>query len=231
METPADRLLVLRERLESAARKAGRDPSEIELMAVSKNFPASVIREVAESGQLLFGENRVQEAESKIPDLPARLRWHLIGHLQSNKIRKALPLFEAIHSIDSMEIAHGVNRIAAELGLFPKVYLQANLAEEASKHGFSEAALSRHLDDLLGLDHLEILGLMTIPPVREDPEESRADFAALRELRDHLAARAGIPLDGLSMGMSDDFPIAIEEGATIVRVGSALFGSRKNTAP
>jgi pyridoxal phosphate enzyme (YggS family) len=231
METPADRLLVLRERLEAAARKAGREPGEIELMAVSKNFPAPVIREVVESGQLLFGENRVQEAESKIPDLPARLRWHLIGHLQSNKIRKALPLFEAIHSIDSLDIARGVNRVATELGLFPKVYLQANLAEEASKYGFGEQALLRHLDELLALDHLEILGLMTIPPVREDPEESRADFAALRELRDRLATRAGIPLDGLSMGMSDDFPIAIEEGATIVRVGSALFGPRKPTTP
>ena len=231
METPADRLLVLRERLEAAARKAGREPGEIELMAVSKNFPASVIREVVESGQLLFGENRVQEAESKIPDLPARLRWHLIGHLQSNKIRKALPLFEAIHSIDSLDIARGVNRVATELGLFPKVYLQANLAEEASKYGFGEQALLRHLDELLALDHLEILGLMTIPPVRGDPEESRADFAALRELRDRLATRAGIPLDGLSMGMSDDFPIAIEEGATIVRVGSALFGPRKPTTP
>ena len=230
METPADRLLVLRERLESAARKAGRDPADIELMAVSKNFPAAVIREVVESGQLLFGENRVQEAESKIPDLPSRLRWHLIGHLQSNKIRKALPLFEAIHSIDSLEIARNVNRVAAELGHFPKVYLQANLAEEASKYGFSEQALVAHLDELLALDHLEILGLMTIPPVRPDPEESRADFAELRELRDRLAIRAGIPLSGLSMGMSDDFPIAIEEGATIVRVGSALFGSRKANA-
>jgi pyridoxal phosphate enzyme (YggS family) len=230
METPADRLLILQERLESAARKAGRAPSEIELMAVSKNFPAPVIREVVDSGQLLFGENRVQEAESKIPDLPARLRWHLIGHLQSNKIRKALPLFEAIHSIDSLELATNVNRVAAELGLFPKVYLQANLAEEAAKYGFTENDLLIHLDDLLALDHLEILGLMTIPPVRPDPEDSRADFAELRELRDRLATRAGIPLDGLSMGMSDDFPIAIEEGATVVRVGSALFGSRKTSA-
>jgi hypothetical protein len=226
MESPSDRLLEIRERLASAARKAGRDPAEIELMAVSKNFPAPTIREVAESGHLLFGENRVQEAESKIPELPTRLRWHLIGHLQSNKIRKALPLFEAIHSIDSLELARSLNRVAAELGLFPKVYLQANLAAEASKYGFTESTLVSHLDELLGLDHLEILGLMTIPPVREDPEDSRADFAALRELRDRLAQRAGIPLSGLSMGMSDDFPIAIEEGATIVRVGSALFGSR-----
>lgn len=229
METPADRLLIVRERLDSAARTAGRDPREIALMAVAKNFPAPVVREVAEAGQILFGENRVQEAESKIPDLPARLRWHLIGHLQSNKIRKALPLFEAIHSIDSLDLARNVNRVASELGLFPKVYLQANLAGEASKYGFTEHELLVQLDDLLALDHLEILGLMAIPPTRPDPEESRADFAELRELRDRLANRAGIPLDGLSMGMSDDFPIAIEEGATVVRVGSALFGPRKAT--
>ena len=227
MDTPSNRLIEIRDRLATAARKAGRDPESIELMAVSKNFPAAVVREVAEAGQLLFGENRVQEAEGKIPELPGRLRWHLIGHLQSNKIRKALPLFECIHSIDSLDLARAVNRVAAELGVFPKVYLQANLAKEASKYGFSEADFEQCLDELLGLDHLEILGLMTIPPVRPDPEVSRADFAALRDLRDRLAVRAGIPLGGLSMGMSDDFPVAIEEGATVVRVGSALFGARK----
>lgn len=231
MESPPDRLLAIRERLNAAARKAGRDPGAIELMAVSKNFPVPVIREVVDCGQLLFGENRVQEAESKIPELPSRLRWHLIGHLQSNKIRKALALFETIHSLDSLDLARALNRVAAELGLFPKVYLQANLAAETSKYGFTETALVHHLDELLALDHLEILGLMAIPPVRDDPEESRTDFAALRELRDRLATRAGIPLSGLSMGMSDDFPIAIEEGSTVVRVGSALFGSRKKTNP
>lgn len=227
MDCPADRLLQIRECLESAVRTAGRSSGEVELMAVSKKVATAAIREVAESGQLLFGENRVQEAESKIPDLPAKLRWHLIGHLQSNKIRKALPLFEAIHSIDSLELAASVNRVAGEIGLFPKVYLQVNLADESSKFGFSEDAITRQLDDLLALERLEILGLMSIPPPREDPGESRADFVEVRELRDRLATRAGIPLSGLSMGMSHDFPIAIEEGATVVRVGSALFGERK----
>lgn len=226
MDTITDRLIHIRTQLADAARKAGRSPESIELMAVSKNFPAAVVREAADAGQSLFGENRVQEAEGKIPDLPSRLRWHLIGHLQSNKIRKALASFECIHSIDSLDLALAVNRVAAELGVFPKVYLQANLAREASKYGFSESDFTACLDDLLGLDHLEILGLMTIPPVRPDPADSRADFAALRELRDRLATRSGIPLTGLSMGMSGDFPIAIEEGATIVRVGSALFGAR-----
>ncbi len=219
--------MLIRERLEAAARKAGRAPGDIELMAVSKNFPAAVVREAVDAGQLLFGENRVQEAEGKIPELPSRLRWHLIGHLQSNKVRKALPLFEAIHSLDSLELAQAVNRLASELGLFPKVYIQANLAREASKFGFTKGDLETQLDEILGLERLHILGLMTIPPIRPDPEDSRGDFAALRELRDRLAVRSGIPLTGLSMGMSEDFPIAIEEGATIVRVGSALFGSRK----
>jgi len=226
MDSLSDRLAALQARLAEAAARSGRAPSAVELLAVSKTFPAARVREAVEAGHCLFGESRVQEAEPKIAELPSRLRWHFVGHLQANKVRKALPLFEAIHSIDSLELARTVDRVAGELGLFPKVYLQANLAREASKFGFTREDFERDLDELLGLGRLQVVGLMAIPPVRPDPEESRADFAALRALRDHLEARAGIPLPGLSMGMSDDFPIAVEEGATIVRVGSALFGAR-----
>lgn len=231
MDSLADRLAAIQERLAEAAARSGRKPSTVELLAVSKTFPAARVREAVEAGHCLFGESRVQEAEPKIAELPARLRWHFVGHLQGNKVRKALPLFEAIHSIDSLELARSVDRVACELGLFPQVYLQANLAREASKFGFTRQDFERDLDELLGLGRLQIAGLMAIPPARPDPEESRADFAALRDLRDHLAARAGIPLPGLSMGMSDDFPVAVEEGATIVRVGTALFGSRTAAKP
>ena len=231
MESISDRLNEIRGRLAEAALRSGRAPEAVELLAVSKTFPESSVREAMEAGQMLFGESRVQEAEGKIPGLPARLRWHFIGHLQGNKVRRALSLFEAIHSVSSLDLALAVDRLAGELGLFPKVFLQANLARESSKFGFTRDDLVRHLDTLLGLERVQILGLMAIPPLRPDPEESRADFAAMRRLRDELVARGGVPLPGLSMGMSDDFPVAVEEGATIVRVGSALFGRRPKPPP
>ena len=231
MESISDRLERIRERVAEAAVRSGRPPEAVELLAVSKTFPESSVREAMEAGQDLFGESRVQEAEAKIPGLPSRLRWHFIGHLQGNKVRRALSLFEAIHSISSLDLARTVDRVAGELGVFPKIFLQANLARESSKHGFTRADFERDLEALLGLERVQIVGLMAIPPVRPDPEESRADFAALRGLRDHLVSLGGIPLPGLSMGMSDDFPIAIEEGSTIVRVGSALFGDRPKPGP
>jgi PLP dependent protein len=226
MDKLADRLADLRARIAAAAGRAGRPADAVELLAVAKTFPAEAVREAAAAGHILFGESRVQEAEAKIPQLPQSLRWHHIGHLQGNKVRRALPLFEALHGIDSAELAATVDRVAAELGLFPRVYLQVNLAGEASKFGFHPAALVAALEALLALPRLQIQGLMAIPPPRPSPGETRADFAALREFRDDLERRAGSPLPGLSMGMSDDFEPAIEEGATIVRVGSALFGKR-----
>ena len=226
MNSSVDRLLAIQNQVAEATRRAGRPADSVELMAVSKNFSAEKVREVVDAGQVLFGENRVQEAESKIPDLPSKLRWHLIGHLQSNKVRRALPLFEVIHSVDSLELARQIQRVATELGLFPKVYLQANLARESSKYGFTREDFDSQYEEILQLDRLQVLGLMAIPPVRANSAESRADFVALRTLRDQLEVSGGVPLPGLSMGMSSDFPIAIEEGATIVRVGSALFGER-----
>ncbi len=224
----AAQLAEIRERVGSAARRAGRAPEEVEVMVVSKTFPAEVVREAVDAGQVMFGENKIQEALGKIPLLPSTLRWHLIGHMQRNKVRKALPAFEAIHSIDSVKLANYADGIASELGLSPRVYLQVNIGEEESKHGFSGEELDRALEALLQLERLEVTGLMCLPPAESDPRDSRRWFAALRALRDRLEARGGVPLPGLSMGMSGDFEIAIEEGATIVRVGSAVFGNRKS---
>ncbi|MFP6872459.1 MAG: YggS family pyridoxal phosphate-dependent enzyme [Verrucomicrobiales bacterium] len=218
----------VKERITGAAESSGRDPSGIELIAVSKTWPADTIAELAECGHDLFGENRVQELEAKVPALPARLRWHFIGHLQKNKIRKVLPVVETIHSVDSSDLAGRINRIAADLGLFPKIYLQVNTAGEAGKFGFSADEIRKEFDALLELERIEIIGLMAIPPLTSDPEATRREFTALRELRDELTAHSGLPLTGLSMGMSHDYEIAIEEGSTAVRVGSSIFGTRKS---
>ncbi len=226
MSTIAENLAAIRDRIDTTALRAGRDPSAVELVAVSKTHPAEKIREAAEEGQVLFGENRVQEALVKIPALPGRLRWHLIGHLQSNKVRKALPLFELIHGVDSAELARDIDRIGGELGLHPRVLLEVNVSGEGSKHGFEPEVLERELDGLLSLPRVQVEGFMTMAPLAPEAEASRPFFAALRELRDRLAVRAGIPLPILSMGMSGDFEVAVEEGATLVRVGSSIFGSR-----
>lgn len=226
MSTIVENLEAVRSRIAAAAARAGRNPAEVELVAVSKTYPAERIREAAEAGQELFGESRVQEALLKIPLLPGRLRWHFIGHLQANKVRKALPLFELIHGVDTVEIARDIDRIAADLGLHPRVLLEVNVSGEGSKHGFTPEDLERALDELLALPRVQVEGFMTMAPLASEAEASRSFFAALRSLRDRLAERAGIPLQTLSMGMSGDYGVAVEEGATLVRVGSAIFGSR-----
>lgn len=226
MASVADNLEAIRTRVASAVQRSHRNATEVELLAVSKTFPVEVIQEAVDAGQTLFGENKVQELLAKQPALSSKLRWHLIGHLQSNKIRKCLPLVEAIHSVDSIDLARDINRIAGELGLFPKVYLEVNVAAESTKHGFKPDALKAQLDDLYTLDRLYIQGLMCIPPFDANAEQTRRHFVFLRELRDELQVLGGAPLPKLSMGMSHDFEIAIEEGSTIVRVGSAIFGSR-----
>jgi pyridoxal phosphate enzyme (YggS family) len=223
----SERFDLIRTRIASAAERARRSSNEIELVAVSKTHPAELVREAMEAaGQELFGESRVQEALVKIPMLPGRLRWHFIGHLQSNKVRKALPLFELVHGVDSPEIAREIDRIAGEFGLFPRVLLEVNVSGEGSKRGFSPESLTREIEGLLTLPRVQVEGLMTMAPLAAEKEASRPYFAMLRELRDSLALRAGIPLRSLSMGMSGDFEVAVEEGATLVRVGSALFGER-----
>lgn len=226
MPSIAENLESVRANISAAASRSGRDASLVDLIAVSKTYPADVIREAVDAGQELFGENRVQEALIKIPNLPCSIRWHLIGHLQSNKVRKALPLFELIHGVDSTDLARDIDRIAAEEGMHPRILLEVNVSGEGSKHGFSPENLERELDGLLALPRVQVEGFMTMAPLAQDPESARPYFAALRELRDRLAEKAGIPLGTLSMGMSGDYQVAVEEGATLVRVGSAIFGSR-----
>ncbi len=221
-----DNLILVKSKIAEAALRVHRQAEDVELIAVSKTFPASVIREAVDAGHCLYGENRVQELLGKISDLPSNLRWHLIGHLQSNKIRKILPVVEAIHSVDSLDLARDINRIAAELGLYPKVYLEVNVAAEVTKHGFTVAQLEADLDDLLMLERLKIQGFMCVPPISAESESSRKYFVFLRDVRDKMSQRAGVPFTGLSMGMSGDYTVAVEEGATIVRVGSAIFGGR-----
>jgi pyridoxal phosphate enzyme (YggS family) len=231
MSTLVENLESVRSRIASAATKAGRNPDDVTLVAISKTHPVEMIREAIDAGQELFGESRVQEALVKIPSLPGRLRWHFIGHLQSNKVRKVLPYFELIHGIDSLDLARDIDRIAAESGLHPRVLLEVNVSGEGSKHGFSPEALESSLDELLALPRVQVEGFMTMAPLAPEAEASRRYFAALRELRDRLAAKAGIPLPTLSMGMSGDYEVAVEEGASLVRVGSAIFGGRTKNPP
>jgi pyridoxal phosphate enzyme (YggS family) len=223
------RLDDVRARLVHAAGRARRDPATIRLVAVSKTFGVDAIREIAGSGQLDFGENRIQEALPKIDatrDLP--LRWHLIGHLQSNKARKAVDQFAVIHSIDSVTLLERVNRAAGEAGRTVDVLIQVDLAGEATKHGLPAGDVPAAVESALACESARLVGLMLLPPWHDDPETTRPYFARLRSLRDDLVAR-GTPaaaLRELSMGMSHDFEVAIEEGATIVRVGTAIFGER-----
>jgi pyridoxal phosphate enzyme (YggS family) len=226
MGSVAENLKGVRQQIAEAAAKVGRAADEIELVAITKTHPADKVREAIEAGQTLFGESRVQEARAKIPELPSSIRWHFVGHLQKNKIRHALPLFEMIHSVDSLALAQEINRIAEAEGTHPRILLEVNVAGEGSKFGFPPDKLREQMEELLAPPRLSILGLMTIPPLAEEAEASRRYFVQLRELRDRLQAEFRVDLAQLSMGMTQDFPIAVEEGATLVRVGTAIFGKR-----
>jgi len=226
MASVAENLEHVREQIAQAATKAGRNVDEVQLVAITKTHPAEKVREAYEAGQILFGESRVQEARVKIPELPSNVRWHFVGHLQKNKIRHALPLFELIHSVDSLALAEDMNRIAEEEGLHPRVLLELNVAGEGSKFGFKREKVREQMEALLALPRLSILGLMTIPPLAEEAEASRKYFVQLRKLRDYLQSEFRVDLAQLSMGMTQDFAVAVEEGATIVRVGTAIFGER-----
>jgi pyridoxal phosphate enzyme (YggS family) len=228
MSSIADNLDRVLEKIASAAANSGRSADEIELVAITKTHPAEKVREAIEAGQTLFGESRVQEARAKIPELPSNLRWHFVGHLQKNKVRQALQLFEMIHSVDSFALAQDVDRIAQEEGSHPRVLLEVNVAGEGSKFGFTPVHLREQMEALLALPRLSIEGLMCIPPLAGESEDSRKFFVQLRELRHSLEKEFNIKLPQLSMGMTQDFPIAIQEGATLVRVGTAIFGERKH---
>ena len=222
----AENLERVRKQIAEAAAKAGRPANEIELVSITKTHPAEKVREAVEAGHTLFGESRVQEARAKIPELPSNLRWHFVGHLQKNKIRHALPLFELFHGVDSLALAQEMNRIAADEGMHPRVLLEVNVAGEGSKFGFKPETVRAEMDSLVTLPRLSVEGLMCIPPLAEEAEASRIFFVQLRELRDSLEKEFDVKLPHLSMGMTSDFPIAVEEGATLVRVGTAIFGER-----
>jgi pyridoxal phosphate enzyme (YggS family) len=226
MNSIAENLARVREQIAQAAAKTGRAANEIALVAITKTHPAEKVREAMEAGQTLFGESKVQEARAKIPELPSNVRWHFVGHLQKNKIRHALPLFEMIHSVDSLALAQEINRIAADEGMHLRALLEVNVAGEGSKFGFAPDKLHAEMEELLALPRLSIEGLMIIPPLAEEAQASRTFFVRLRELRDALEKEFDLKLPELSMGMTNDFMVAIEEGATLVRVGTAIFGER-----
>jgi pyridoxal phosphate enzyme (YggS family) len=220
------RLQLVRDHIATAARGAGRDPAAVRLVAVSKTHPADAVAAAAATGQVDFGESRVQEARDKIPAAPAGLTWHFLGHLQKNKVRQALPLFSFFHSIDSTALAEAINRIAGENGQTVEGLLEINVSGEASKYGFSPDQVRTEFSALAKLPHLRLRGLMTMAPYSDNPEEARPFFRALRELRDELQAAHGHPLPELSMGMSGDYEPAIDEGSTLVRIGTSIFGER-----
>jgi len=217
------------ERIERACERSGRGHDDVKLVAVSKTVPAATVRRAVECGQTVFGENRVQEALGKLDEVGPGARWHLIGHLQRNKVRLAVGAFELIHAIDDVDLAREVDRRAAARRIVQPVLLQVNLAREATKFGVGADELPAVLDAALGLAHVAVRGLMMIPPPVARADDSRRWFVELRELRGAMVRRTGRDLPELSMGMTDDFEVAIEEGATLVRVGRAIFGERHAT--
>jgi PLP dependent protein len=226
--TIAENVVRVRERMEAAARRAGRDPGSVKLVAVSKTVDAGRVRQALEAGVNLLGENYVQEAQRKIEELGRGAGWHFIGHLQSNKARVAVGLFDWVHSVDSLRLAEELSRAAQQQNRVLPVLLQVNLGKEATKFGAQEEEVFRLLEKMASLPGISVKGLMTLPPYGEDPEESRPYFRALRALLEAVSRRgiSGVLLEELSMGMSDDFEVAVEEGATLVRVGTAIFGPR-----
>jgi PLP dependent protein len=222
----AANLETLQQRIHRACERAGRAPDEITLLAVTKGQPPEVVKAAADLGQFFFGENKVQEARAKIPLCPGKLRWHFIGHLQSNKCRDAVELFEMIQSVDSLSLAQEIAKRAEQGARTMSIMLEVNAAGEASKFGYPPEQLLAELKAIHALSRLEIQGLMTIPPWSPEAEKVRPYFRRLRELKAECEQILGVSLLHLSMGMSDDFEVAIEEGATMVRIGTALFGPR-----
>jgi pyridoxal phosphate enzyme (YggS family) len=228
-ETLAGRLNSLQERLQSAALRASRLPEDVRLLPASKTVPVEVLRELLTLGMGILGENRVQEAKAKVSMLPSSCQWHFIGGLQSNKVKEAVRLFQVIHSIDSRNLIDEVAKRAAEAGKTQQILIEINAAGEASKHGVPPVEAQTLVEYANEKKSLEVLGLMAVVPFYEDAEKVRPYFKQVRELRDSMESATGILLPELSMGMSHDFEVAVEEGATWVRVGTALFGGRSQT--
>lgn len=232
----AARFANVKARIAAAAAGCGRKPEEVTLIAISKTHPAALVKELIELGATDLGENRVQEAEGKIPEVEQgeavrKARWHLVGHLQANKARRALGLFDVIHSLDSAELARRLDRLCVEIGRESlPLLIQVDLGHEKTKSGVDEKELGQLAETVQQLERLELIGLMTLPPFFEDPKQARPYFRRLRELRDELARKGafGERSGELSMGMTNDFAVAIEEGATMVRIGTAIFGERSH---
>lgn len=216
----------IHQRIEAACARAGREAASVMLLAVSKGMPPDLVAAAVDCGQVFFGENKVQEARQKIPLCPSRCRWHMIGHLQSNKCRDAVHFFEMIESVDSVSLAQELDKWAEKLGKRVPILLEVNVAGESSKFGLRPEQTVEVCEAINALPRLEVHGLMTVPPWTPDLEKVRSAFRRLRDLKGECEQRLGAPLPHLSMGMSSDFEVAIEEGATIVRVGTALFGPR-----
>ncbi len=231
MDQIATQLQEIQQRLTAACGRAGREPSSVQLLAVTKTQPIEVICAAAELGLTTMGESRVQEAKAKIGRCPGRLRWHMIGHLQSNKCRDAVRLFSMIQSVDSLELAEEINKWCDKSAKTMPILLEVNVAGESSKFGYPPAKLLAELAQVNALPKVEVHGLMTIAPWTQTPEKVRPIFRRLRELKGECEQILGAPLPHLSMGMSGDFEVAIEEGATIIRIGSAVFGERPKKAP
>ena len=227
--TVSERVGAIRRRIAEACERCGRDPGEVVLLGASKSQPLTRLREAWSAGVTVFGENRVQEAVAKMPELPGEVDWHLIGPLQTNKVKKVVPLFSTVHSIDRIKLANALEREAQKVDRVIDGFLEVNLGAEESKHGFLPDDLTPVAEQLASLQSVRLVGLMAIPPFENEPESMRSWFRQLRRLRDDL--RPTIGWQGspgcLSMGMSHDFEIAIEEGATHIRVGTALFGPRE----
>lgn len=223
----AENIATVRKRIADACERAGRDPDSVALLAVSKNHPPEMVNEAAKLGLTLFGENKVQEAKAKIPSCPGRLRWHMLGHLQTNKCRDAVELFEMIQSVDGLHLAEEINKRAEQASKTMPILLEVNAGGEASKFGYRPEQLLADLPRINQLGRLEIHGLMTVPPWAPNPEKVRPIFRQLRELKAKCEEVLGAPLPHLSMGMTGDFEVAIVEGATMVRIGTALFGERR----
>lgn len=226
-----DNLDSIQQRIRAACDRAGRQPSSITLLAVTKGQPPEAVNEAAKLGLTFFGESKIQEAKGKIPLCSGRLRWQMIGHLQSNKVRDAVELFEMIQSVDSLGLAEEINKRADQAGKTMPILLEVNLAGEASKFGYNPEQVLADLLKINGLPRLEIHGLMTVPPYTSDSQRLRSLFRQMRELKQRCEETLGAPLPQLSMGMSGDFEVAIEEGATMVRIGTALFGARARREP
>jgi pyridoxal phosphate enzyme (YggS family) len=223
MQSRIDAILL---RMASACARAGRAVEDVRLIAVSKTYPPDSVNEAAACGLSVFGESRVYEAEAKISLCPGHVEWEFIGHLQRNKVRQAVTLFRKIHAVDSLALLNKINSSAELLGSTVSVCLEINVSGEASKYGLAPEGVPDVLEAATNLLHVDVIGVMTIPPFSPDAEQARPYFRKLRELRDSWSAQSGFALSELSMGMSGDFEVAIEEGATCIRVGTAIFGSR-----